>query len=137
VDELIDLTLKMHGSFAGILLLMAIFNYFFIDKNFEVKVIKKRVRMILPAYYLVLSLILFTGLVLLGAVQFTNLYSLVVLVMIIAWLFILVMSIKSYKKMKFLQKEEIESYIIFYKKKYILDTIILFVVMGLGYSLGN
>ncbi len=137
MNELIDLTLKMHGSFVGILLLTAVFNYFFLDKDFEVKTIKKRVRMILPAYYLILSLILFTGLVLLGAVQFTNLYSFVVFSMIAVWIFILVTCIKSYKKMKFLQKEDINSYLRFYKRKYLADISLLIFVSGLSYMLGN
>jgi len=132
VDELFSLTLKLHGSFVGILLLMAVFNYFFLNKKLDLVTLKKRVRAVLPSYYLVLSLILFTGLVLLGAVQFKNIYFVVVL-MITVWLFVLVMSIKTYKKMKFLQTEEIESYVAFYKKKYIIDTVLLFVMMGIAY----
>ncbi len=132
MDELFSLTLKLHGSFVGILLLMAVFNYFFLNKKLDLVTLKKRVRAVLPSYYLVLSLILFTGLVLLGAVQFKNIYFVVVL-MITVWLFVLVMSIKTYKKMKFLQTEEIESYVVFYKKKYIIDTVLLFVMMGIAY----
>ncbi len=132
MDELFSLTLKLHGSFVGILLLMAVFNYFFLNKKLDLVTLKKRVRAVLPSYYLVLSLILFTGLVLLGAVQFKNIYFVVVL-MITVWLFVLVMSIKTYKKMKFLQTEEIESYVAFYKKKYIIDTVLLFVMMGIAY----
>ena len=132
MDELFSLTLKLHSAFVGILLLMAVFNYFFLNSDLDLSVLKKRVRAVLPAYYLVLSLILFTGLVLLGAVQFKNIYFVVVL-MIMVWLFVLVMSIKTYKKMKFLQTEEIHSYVAFYKKKYIMDTVLLFVMMGIAY----
>ncbi len=132
MDELFSLTLKLHSAFVGILLLMAVFNYFFLNSDLDLSVLKKRVRAVLPAYYLVLSLILFTGLVLLGAVQFKNIYFVVVL-MIMVWLFVLVMSIKTYKKMKFLKTEEIHSYVAFYKKKYIMDTVLLFVMMGIAY----
>lgn len=134
MSELFDATLKFHASFAGILFFVAIINYFVIKSGLEYKVFVKRIRTILPIYYMFLTTILFTGLVLLGVSQFEIHY--VVYFMVVIWLVVLVTTIKIYKKFKPIRSKDfqaIEELVRFSKKKHLADMALILTTIAIAY----
>jgi len=136
MDETFGLTLHLHTAFIGIVLILAVINYFVINYNLDYDALRKRVRTILPIYYLFLAMVLFTGLVLLGLAKF-NMHSSVIF-MIITWLVILLTTIKRYKKFKSLKrndKRRIGRFVRFTKRKHIIDIVFILVTIVLAYTI--
>jgi len=135
MDELFNVTLKFHTTFVGILFVMAIVNYFVINDKLDYRALVKRVRTILPVYYMFLATVLFTGLVLLGVSKFTIHHS--VYLMILVWFAILMMTIRRYKKFKSLRSDDERRrgrFIRFSKRKHLIDTVLIMVTMMIAYA---
>jgi len=135
VDELFSATIKFHVVFSGVLFLLAIINYFVINDKLDYKALVKRVRAILPIYYLFLTTILFTGLVLLGVAKFTIHYS--VYLMVIVWFAILMMTIRRYKKFKSLRSDDERRrgrFVRFSKRKHLIDMVLIIVTTAVAYA---
>ncbi len=135
MDELFSTTLSFHAAFVGILLVMAVVNYFVINDKLDYKGLVKRVRTILPIYYMFLTTVLFTGLVLLGVSKFTIHHS--VYLMIIVWFVILMMTIRRYKKFKSLRSnDEVRRarFVRFSKRKHLIDMVLIIATMALAYA---
>jgi len=136
VNETFKLTLHLHTAFVGIVLILAVVNYFVINYNLNYDALRKRFRNILPIYYLFLTTVLFTGLVLLGIVKF-NLYRSVIF-MIIVWFVILLTTIKRYKKFKSLKRDDkrrIGRFVRFTKRKFLIDIVFILVTIALVYTI--
>ena len=136
MEQLFNLTLRLHEAFVGILLLFAIINYFIINDKLDFDALHKRVKTILPLYYLFLSAIIFTGLILLGVSKFTIHHT--VILMIFVWFIIFFMTIRRYKKLKSLRrgdKRRMARFIRFSKRKHLIDAFLIIVTMALAYSL--
>ncbi len=134
MDELFKTTLIFHTAFAGIVLFLAIFNYFLINDKLDYKRLVKRVRTILPIYYLFLATVLFTGLILLGVAQFTIHH--VVYLMVVVWFVILMMTIRRYKKFKSLRSDdEIRRgrFVRFSKRKFLIDMALIVAMIAIAY----
>ncbi len=135
MDELFNTTIKFHTAFVGILLILAVINYFFINDKLDYKGLVKRVRTILPIYYMFLAAVLFTGLVLLGVAKFTIHYS--VIFMILVWFVILMMTIRRYKKFKSLRSDDERRrgrFVRFSKRKHLIDAALIIVTMAIVYA---
>ena len=135
MDELFNTTLKFHATFVGILSVMAIINYFVINDKLDYKMLVKRVRIILPIYYMFLTTVLFTGLVLLGVAKFTIHHS--VYLMIVVWFVILMMTIRRYKKFKSLRSDDKRRrgrFVRFSKRKHLIDIALIIVTMVIAYA---
>lgn len=136
MNETFKLTLHLHTAFVGIVLILAVVNYFVINYNLNYDALRKRFRNILPIYYLFLTTVLFTGLVLLGIVKF-NLYRSVIF-MIIVWFVILLTTIKRYKKFKSLKRDDkrrIGRFVRFTKRKFLIDIVFILVTIALVYTI--
>lgn len=136
MHETFKLTLHLHTAFVGMVLILAVINYFMINNNLSYDTLKKRFRTILPIYYLFLAVTLFTGLVLLGIVKF-NLYHSVIF-MIIVWFVILLTTIKRYKKFKSLKRDDkrrIGRFVRFTKRKFLIDIVFISVTIALVYTI--
>ena len=135
MDELFKTTLIFHTAFAGIVLILAVINYFVINDKLDYKALVKRVRTILPIYYLFLTTVLFTGLVLLGVSKFTIHYS--VYFMVIIWFVILMMTIRRYKKFKSLRSSDERRrgrFVKFSKRKHLIDMILIIITIAVAYA---
>ncbi|MFK5881613.1 MAG: hypothetical protein QM482_05315 [Sulfurospirillum sp.] len=135
MDELFNATIKFHTAFVGILLILAIVNYFVINDKLDYKALVKRVRTILPLYYLFLATVLFTGLVLLGVAKFTIHYS--VIFMVLVWFGILMMTIRRYKKFKSLRSDDErrrDRFVKFSKRKHLIDIALIVITMAIAYA---
>ncbi len=136
LDKTFELTLYLHTAFVGIVLILAIVNYFLINNSLSYDALAKRVRTILPIYYLFLATVIFTGLVLLGISKFAVYHS--VIVMIIVWFVIFMTTIKRYKKFKSLRSNDqkrIIRFVRFSRRKHLIDAILVIVTMALVYAI--
>ncbi len=136
MDELFSLTIKFHTAFVGILLILAIINYFVLNSTLGYDALVKRVRTILPIYYAFLAAIIFTGLVLLGVAKFS--INHVVILMVLVWFVIFMMTIRRYKKFKSLRsndKRRIGRFIRFSKRKHLIDIALIIATMAIVYAL--
>lgn len=136
MEQLYNLTIRLHEAFVGILLLFAIVNYFIINDKLDFDALHKRVKMILPLYYFFLSTVIFTGLILLGVSKFNM--HLAVILMIFVWFVILFMTIKIYKKLKSLRhrdKQKMARFVRFSKRKQLIDASLIIAMIALAYSL--
>lgn len=135
MNELFTTTIKFHTAFVGILLVLAVVNYFLINDKLDYKTLVKRFRTILPVYYLFLAVVLFTGLILLGVAKFTIHFS--VIIMIFVWFAILMLTIRRYKKFKSLRSDDDRRrarFIRFLKRKHLIDIALIIITMGLAYA---
>jgi len=136
MGQLFNLTIGLHEAFVGILLLFAIVNYFIINDKLDFDALHKRVKIILPLYYLFLAMVIFTGLILLGVSKFTIHHT--VILMIFVWFIIFFMTIRRYKKLKSLRrgdKRRMARFVRFSKRKHLIDASLIIVTMALTYSL--
>ncbi len=134
MDETFKLTMYLHIVLVGIVLILAILNYFLINNSLDYDTLRKKVRTILPIYYLFLATVIFTGLVLLGIAKFDISQS--VIFMIIVWFVLLLTTIKRYKKFKSLKRDDkrrIGRFIKFTKRKHLIDIIFIAVTIVLVY----
>ena len=134
MDETFKLTMHLHTALVGIVLILAILNYFLINNSLDYDTLRKKVRTILPIYYLFLATVIFTGLVLLGIAKFNISQS--VIFMIIVWFVLLLTTIKRYKKFKSLKRDDkrrIGRFIKFTKRKHLIDIIFIAVTIVLVY----
>ncbi len=134
MDETFKLTMYLHIVLVGIVLILAILNYFLINNSLDYDTLRKKVRTILPIYYLFLATVIFTGLVLLGIAKFNISQS--VIFMIIVWFVLLLTTIKRYKKFKSLKRDDkrrIGRFIKFTKRKHLIDIIFILVTIVLVY----
>ncbi len=134
MDETFKLTMYLHIVLVGIVLILAILNYFLINNSLDYDTLRKKVRTILPIYYLFLATVIFTGLVLLGIAKFDISQS--VIFMIIVWFVLLLTTIKRYKKFKSLKRDDkrrIGRFIKFTKRKHLIDIIFILVTIVLVY----
>lgn len=136
MEQLYNLTIRLHEAFVGILLLFAIMNFFIINNTLNFDALHKRVKIILPLYYFFLSTIIFTGLILLGVSKFSIQHT--VILMIFVWFIIFFMTIRRYKKLKSLRrgdKRRTARFIRFSKRKHLIDASLIIVTMALTYLL--
>ena len=134
MDETFKLTMHLHTALVGIVLILATANYFLINNGLDYDTLRKRVRTILPIYYLFLATVIFTGLVLLSIAKFDMYQS--VIFMVIVWFVLLLTTIKRYKKFKSLRRDDkrrIGRFIRFTKRKHLIDIIFILVTIVLVY----
>ncbi|MCF6172659.1 MAG: hypothetical protein L3J44_02600 [Campylobacteraceae bacterium] len=138
MDELFRITLIFHTAFVGIVLILAVINYFVIDYSLGYDKLRRRVKTILPIYYMFLATVIFTGVVLLSVAKFEMYQS--AIYMILTWFVILLTTIRRYKKFKSLKREDkrrIIRFVRFSKRKHLIDIIFILITMALVYGLKN
>ncbi len=136
MDETFKLTMHLHTAFVGIVLILAVINYFLINNSLDYDTLRKRVRTILPIYYLFLATVIFTGFILLGIAKFDMYQS--VIFMVIVWFVLLLTTIKRYKKFKSLKRDDkrrIRRFIRFTKRKYLIDITFILIAIALVYAI--
>ncbi len=126
MNELVSMSVDLHIFFVFLTLLLAFVNLLVIKKCQEYINMTKKVELFTPMYYLSLSVVIFTGLVVLAVFHFHFVHT--VYVMIITAVIIIATAFKSYKLFKQTRIKDINSQIIyrqFATKKYIVDIVLL------------
>lgn len=134
MEELYSMSVTLHWVFVLGMLLLAGVNLFFIIRHSEYITFAKKVQFVTPQYYMVMAALFFTGLIAMTVREFTM--SVEIAVMILAWLFILLSSIRSYKIYKKTDSKDEEGkryYRSFAKKKFLIDIALLSAVTLFSY----
>ncbi len=134
MEELIRLSSQLHLIFIGLLGVLIAFNLYLLNSDKTFLKLSKRLELIAPQYYIVLSAIFFTGIIIMAIRQFY--FSLSVAVMIIVWIGIVALGIRGHKIYKKLERTEAsqKAYKQYAIKKYTLDLLALCATSALFYT---
>lgn len=122
MNEFISLSTQLHLLFVIVLVLLIGINLYLLKKDTGFVRLSKKLELIAPQYYIVLSAIFFTGIIMMAVTQFT--FNIGVWVMIGVWIFILFFGIKGHRRYKKMDKKDEVSqsdYKAFAIKKYTID----------------
>ena len=122
MNEFITLSTQLHLLFVIVLIILIGLNLYLLKKDTAFIKLSKKIELIAPQYYIVLSAIFFTGIIVMAVTQFT--FHLSVWVMIFVWFFILFFGIKGHRRYKKMDKKDEVSqggYKTFALKKYTVD----------------
>lgn len=135
MEEFIALSVQLHLLFVISLVVLIIINLYLLKSDSVFIKLSKKLELIAPQYYIVLSAIFFTGIIVMAVKKFE--FSLSVWIMILVWLFILVKGIKKHKIYKKMEKRD-ENLQVDYKKlaikKYTIDAILIIVTIIFTYG---
>ena len=122
MNEFITLSTQLHLLFVIVLVILFGINLYLLKKDTGFVRLSKKLELIAPQYYIVLSAIFFTGIIMMAVTQFTFLIG--VWVMIGVWMFILFFGIRGHRRYKKMDKKDEVSqndYKTFAIKKYTID----------------
>ena len=124
MEELINLSTQLHIIFVVLLLGLVGANIYLIKSKKTFFNLSKRLELLAPQYYIVLSAIFFTGLIVMAVRQF------------VAWIALSALGIRGHKIYKRVEKTDASqtSYRTFAFKKYMIDLIIVVSVLVLTYG---
>lgn len=134
MEELIHLSSQLHLVFIILLVVLIALNLYLLNSDKTFLKLSKRLELIAPQYYIVLSAIFFTGIIVMAVRQFA--FSFSVWLMIIVWLMIVAFGIRGHKMYKKIERtEESQSaYKRYAIKKYSLDLLALIATSALFYT---
>lgn len=135
MEEFITLSMQLHLLFVILLVVLIIINLYLLKSDSVFIKLSKKLELIAPQYYIVLSAIFFTGIIVMAVKKFE--FSLSVWIMILVWLFILVKGIKKHKIYKKMDKRDENSQVDYKKlaiKKYMIDAILIIVTIIFTYG---
>jgi len=134
MEELIHLASQLHLVFIILLVVLIALNLYLLKSDKTFLKLSKRLELIAPQYYIVLSAIFFTGIIVMAVRQFT--FSFSVWLMIIVWILIVAFGIRGHKMYKKIERtEESQSaYKRYAIKKYSLDFLALIATSALFYT---
>ncbi|MBP1681798.1 MAG: hypothetical protein H6Q35_2137 [Proteobacteria bacterium] len=133
MEELIRLSSQLHLVFIILLIILIAFNLYLLKSDKTFLKLSKRLELIAPQYYIVLSAIFFTGIIVMAVRQFA--FSFSVWVMIVVWIAIVAFGIRGHKMYKKIERTEVSqsAYKRYAIKKYTLDFIALIATSALFY----
>lgn len=134
MDELIQLSSQLHLLFIILLVVLIGLNIYLLKSDKTFLKLSKRLELIAPQYYIVLSAIFFTGIIVMAVQQFR--FSFSIGMMLLVWLLIVAFGIRSHKLYKKIERtEESQSaYKRYAIKKYSIDLLAVIVVSILFYT---
>lgn len=133
MEELIRLSSQLHLVFIILLIILIALNLYLLKSDKTFLKLSKRLELIAPQYYIVLSAIFFTGIIVMAVRQFA--FSFSVWVMIVIWIAIVAFGIRGHKMYKKIERTEVSqsAYKRYAIKKYTLDFIALIATSALFY----
>ena len=134
MNELISLSIKIHIFFVFVTLLICMINFYIMKNYSDYIAMTKKYEFFSPLYYLSLSVVIFTGLVVLAVYKFHTNYS--VYLMILASIVIIVGAFKNHKLFKQTRVKDINSQEIFKNfaiKKYFIDILAMIFTIILAF----
>ena len=136
MQDMISMAIDLHLIFIAATLVLAFINLFMVSTDLEYVKFTKKIEFVSPQYYILLSAIAFTGIVILGAEGLV--FSFEIFLMIIVWIVIVFLSVKKHKMFKKTAPNSIESnesFKAFAKKKYLIDMVLMLFVICIVYLL--
>lgn len=134
MEELVVLSVQLHLIFIGLLLGLIVANIYLLKSDKTFFKLSKRLELLAPQYYIVLSAIFFTGIIVMAIKQFT--FSFAVWEMLVAWVLLVGFGIRGHKVYKKVEPTETSqnAYKRMALKKYMLDIALIGVVLILVYG---
>lgn len=126
--ELMSDAITTHVYTIYLFLAIMVFNLYSVFSAKSFLALAKRLKFMTPLYHMTNAIIIYTGAI---VSAYAREFSLTVILMIIASIFLLVIEIKRYKKMRIIKTSEIklqEEFVSYAKKIYIIEiTVLVFV----------
>ena len=134
MDELIKLSIQLHILFVVLLVGLIVGNLYLLQRNKTFFNLSKRLELLAPQYYIALSAIFFTGLIVMAVQQFS--FSARIWEMIFTWVVLLGVAIRTHKRYKKIDKTEVSQneYKRFALKKCLFDLVLLSTLFVLLYG---
>lgn len=130
MDSLYEMSLKVHVGFIFLTLLVATFHVAMLFAKTEFKNIAKKIHWWIPAYYFLISTILFSGIIAWVSIEFHLTHW--VAIMLLTWALMLASSIASYSKFKKTKNLKdslaIKNFKNFALIKYLFDIVLILII---------
>ncbi len=126
--ELMHSAVQAHVYTIYFFLAIMLFNLYSVSKEKEFIVLAKRLKIMTPLYHLTNAIVIYTGTI---VAFYAQTFSVTIALMIPASIFLLVIEIKRYKKMRVIKHDQIELQNEFYayaKKIYIIEISVIIAV---------
>lgn len=126
--ELMSEAIVTHVYTIYIFLLIMIFNLYSVVSAKDFIKLAKRLKFMTPLYHLTNAIVMYTGAI---VSAYANYFSWTVALMIPASIFLLVIEIKRYKKMRVIKSDDVqlqEEFIVYAKKIYTIEIMVLVAV---------
>ena len=107
MEEMVTLSMQLHLIFVMLLLALLGLNLYWLRRKQPFTALSKRLDLLAPQYYIVLSAIFFTGLIVMAVRQFS--FSWAVWAMIGVWIVLIALGIRGYKASKKLKRAQLHS----------------------------
>jgi len=136
MNEMISMSVDIHIFFVFLMLVLAVMNIFVVKSYNDYVKMTKKIEFFSPLYYLSLSVVIFTGSVVLAVYKFRT--NLAVFFMIFVSLIIIVSAVKNHKLFKKTRMRDIKSQEVFKSfatKKYLLDIVLMSIAIVLAFVL--
>lgn len=111
-----------------IFLAIMIFNFYSVHKVVDFITLAKRLKIMTPIYHLSNAIVMYTGAI---VAAYAHQFSFTIVLMIIASIFLLVIEIKRYKKMRVIKSDDIklqDEFRVYAKKIYTIEIMTIVVV---------
>ncbi len=126
--ELMQSAVQAHVYTIYFFLAIMLFNLYSVSKEKEFIVLAKRLKIMTPLYHLTNAIVIYTGTI---VAFYAQIFSFTIALMIPASIFLLVIEIKRYKKMRVIKHDQIELQNEFYayaKKIYTIEISVIIAV---------
>lgn len=107
MEEMVTLSIRLHLIFVILLVLLLGINLYWLKSDRTFLNLSKRLELLAPQYYIVLSAIFFTGLIVMAVRQFS--FSWAVWEMIAVWIVLIIFGIRGHKAYKKVKRSELSS----------------------------
>jgi len=134
MNELVSISTNLHVFFVFLMLIFAFVNLFVIKSCSDYIDMTKKYEFFSPLYYLSLSIVIFTGSVVLAVFKFAISYT--VYLMIFTSIIVIAGAFKTHRLFKLTRVRDVNSQEVFRKfavKKYILDIVLIIISIVLGF----
>jgi len=126
--ELMQDAITLHIYAIYIFLAIMLFNLYFVLTKKDFTLLRKKLKFMTPIYHLSNAIVIYTGTIIAFYAQY---FSITIALMIPASIFLLILEIKRYKKMRIIKLVDIElqdRFYIYAKKIYIIEIAVLLFV---------
>jgi len=134
MEQMVSMSIDLHLFFVFLTLALALINLWIIKKIDNYVDMTKKVEMFTPAYYLSLSIVIFTGFVVMAAYRFHTVYT--AYLMIAVSVYIIVTAFKAnrlFKKTRIRDKNSQKVYREFAIKKYLVDIALMVLTIVIAF----
>lgn len=134
MEEMVTLSIRLHLIFVVLLVLLLGINLYLLKSDKTFFNLSKRLELLAPQYYIVLSAIFFTGLIVMAVRQFS--FSWIVWEMVVVWIVLIAFGIRAHKAYKKVKRSELSSdtYKALAIRKYTVDLVLIVLTFILFYG---